>query len=143
MEIGERVIDKTGPNVMWMGRQIWLNEIYFVCYSDTPRDLTRDQKRIYDNIRLEPATLQAMEFDRDPSLSPNVQPVTGRELIELSESNKAIPQFDKYFVHSHKLTMVPVDGYDFWERNSSVLNSGKGQEVLDHARQSRIFHNGG
>jgi hypothetical protein len=141
-QIGERVIDKLGPKVTWMGRTIWLKEIYFLCYSDHEREMTRAQAHAYKTIKLEPATLQAIEFDRDPSLSPSAVPVTGRELIEISEKEKCIPQFDLYFLNTHKLTLIPIEGHEFWDRKSYVLNNTNGNEVLEYAKRSRIFMSG-
>jgi hypothetical protein len=56
-----------------------------------------------------------------PEQNPNWIKITGRMLLEWGEMGY-IPQFDKYFDKTRRLTMLPVDGMEFYFEFSKMLN---------------------
>lgn len=109
----------------WFGRIIYLSEMYFVLYSDRKRELSKSQLAAYKGIQDLPDQLKfrkLIEFNgKMPDFNPNINPMTGRELIEEAERGY-IPVFDQFFDKSHKVTLFPLDGFDFWFENSKFLN---------------------
>lgn len=117
----------------YFGRKIDLNEIYFIAFSDHPREMTDKELSDYKYIKALPGQLSIKEMHKlDPQKNPAFRPVTGRELIDITATEKRIPQFDPYFnkkhpnkyiSENHKLTLMPAEATEFFMTHSQILNS--------------------
>lgn len=110
--------------VTWFGRSIDLNEIYYLYFPEKKREMTEKQLAEYKGYQALPDKLRIMSISKmNPANNPNILPVTGRELIDISKNNRAIPTFDQHFITNKKVTLFPAEAYDFFEEYSHKLNS--------------------
>lgn len=107
------------PSVEWYGRTIYLNERYLLYFSDQKREMTDKELKQYRDMKALPERLMWKEIlQADPTLNPNVKPLTGRQLIDAANATNFIPQFDQYFdtpgKETRRLMLVPAEGMEFF-----------------------------
>lgn len=104
--------------INFFGKKIDLNDIYFVVYPDDFLK-TKDGKdySLYWKLKNMPDTPEKYNelAKLDPYENPNIVPLTGRELIETTNKNKYIPQFDKDFEATHRVMLMPAEAMIFYE----------------------------
>ena len=107
---------------MYFGRQIDLNETYFLVFPDEKPELTEKEKDEYNRIISLPDRLKyAVLAELDPRLNPNIRQVTGYELVEITKRHRYIPQFDANFKATRKLTLIPASSMEFYIEHSKIL----------------------
>lgn len=105
----------------YFGKKIDLNDIYYIYFKDgKKREMSEKQLQEYNNIGSMPDRLRFELLQKlDPSKNPNITPVTGRELLEIT-SKGYIPQFDLDFMQNKKLCLMPASALDFYLKYSQV-----------------------
>jgi hypothetical protein len=99
----------------WYGKVIHLDEKYLLYFADKKRDMTAKELEPYKRIKSWPEKLMWKELmQADPRINPNVTEVTGRQLIDVAGLGGFIPNFDKYFDTTRRLTLVPAQGMEFF-----------------------------
>ena len=105
----------------YFGRKIDLDEIYFLHFKDgKKREMTDKELQEYSNICSMPDRLKYDLLQKlDPSKNPNVTPVTGRELLNITAKGY-IPQFDPQFNQNRKLCLMPAGAMDIFLKYSQI-----------------------
>lgn len=115
------------------GFDIYLNEFYYIAYSDTKTlvdmKITKSmtEAEFKQNYGRYMAITQWPDIDSKynainelpPDQNPNYIKISGEMLILMTE-NGFVPQFDKNFLNSRKLIMIPIDAYEFYGQYSKA-----------------------
>lgn len=123
-------MSQNDPKVKWFGREIDLRETYFVYFPEPAirRELTKQQMAEYHKLQQMPDALKIRFTSKlnakNPSLNPNITPMTGYDMLEFAEKWKLIPIFDIgiNFYKEKRLTLTQTEAMDFFSEHSKYLN---------------------
>lgn len=108
--------------IRWFGRDIDLDDIYFVAYPDQKREMTERELMEYDQALALPDKIRYDIIAKlDPRKNPNYLPVAGRELLDI-QARGYIPAFDSYFQTSKRIMFFPARAMaDYYGKHSTTL----------------------
>lgn len=93
--------------VKWFGREIELEGVYYIYFSEQEKVMSDAQIENWNNIQAMPEKWRIREIAAlNPDDNPHVIKVLGRALVEFSERGY-MPQFDYYFDREHPITKKP------------------------------------
>lgn len=138
----------------WMdsGRDLFLDEFYFISYADqkkalkfhgvtyskgilTPADALENHKEVHKQLGSKfPKYFEIINWvgmdsykarciaELAPEENPNYIKITGRMLMIWAEQG-FVPQFDKYFEKTRKLIMIPIEAWEHFHEFSYMLKN--------------------
>lgn len=113
-------------NVFGSGRDLYMDEWYYISYSDQKEKMSEAQYRerygkYLEIVRWPETNIKFKTLaELHPEENPNYIKITGRMIMEWCEKGY-VPQFDKYFEKTRRLVMVPVEAWEFFNRRSRML----------------------
>lgn len=113
-------------NFFHSGHDLYLDEFYYISYSDQKEELTKAEfKKKYEKyLHMQVWPDAPFKFRSLAELHPEENPmyikITGRMIIEWCEKGY-VPQFDKYFDKTRRLVMIPIEAWDHFNKFSSML----------------------
>lgn len=124
--------NKVLTNFFDSGYDIYLDELYYISYSDQEQIVALGSEKFNKNYEKYLAIMSwpdtQLKFksvaELPPEQNPNFIKVTGRMLIEWVEKG-FVPQFDKFFDKSRRLLMIPIEAYDHFNQYSKMLKKGR------------------
>ena len=118
--------EKVMRNAFGSGHDLYLDEFYYISYSDQKELLTQEeQKKRFGKylsiMRWPDSSLKYRSIaELHPEENPNYIKITGRMILEWAEKGY-IPLFDTYFKKTHRLIMVPVEAWEHFNKLSIML----------------------
>lgn len=94
----------------YYGIPIELDGLYYVHYWGNPREMTAQELEKYRRISSWPDQWRIPALAQmNPADHPKIHTMSGRQIVSIGKEQGYVPQFDKFFLKSRKITFITLE----------------------------------